>query len=66
VPGADGSERICGGLRGFRLGTAPDSLASRLVDLPCDGRREIEVDTGRGIEFVLNRGATLRLGQGRK
>ena len=25
----------------------------------------IEVDAGRGIEFVLNRGATLRLGQGR-
>jgi len=25
----------------------------------------IEVDAGRGIEFVLNRGAPLRLGQGR-
>jgi conjugal transfer pilus assembly protein TraB len=40
-------------------------LANDFLDKAEEKFPVTEVDAGRGIEFVLNRGATLRLGQGR-
>jgi conjugal transfer pilus assembly protein TraB len=48
------------------VGSALDRLANYFLDMAEEMFPVIEVDAGRGIEFVLNRGATLRLGQGRK
>jgi conjugal transfer pilus assembly protein TraB len=42
-----------------------DCLANYFLDMAEEIFPVIEVDAGRGIEFVLNRGATLRLGQRR-
>jgi conjugal transfer pilus assembly protein TraB len=47
------------------VGSALDRLANYFLDMAEEMFPVIEVDAGRGIEFVLNRGATLRLGQGR-
>ena len=47
------------------MGSALDRLANYFLDMAEEMFPVIEVDAGRGIEFVLNRGATLRLGQGR-
>ena len=47
------------------VGSALDRLANCFMDMAEEMFPVIEVDAGRGIEFVLNRGATLRLGQGR-
>jgi hypothetical protein len=47
------------------VGSALDRLANYFMDMAEEMFPVIEVDAGRGIEFVLNRGATLRLGQGR-
>jgi conjugal transfer pilus assembly protein TraB len=49
-----------------RLGSAFDRLANYFMNMAAEMFPVIEVDAGRGIKFVLNRGATLRLGQGRK
>jgi conjugal transfer pilus assembly protein TraB len=47
------------------VGSALDRLANYFLDMAEEMFPVIEVDAGRGIEFVLNRGATLRLGPGR-
>ena len=47
------------------VGSALDRLANCFMDMAEEMFPVIEVDAGRGIEFVLNRGATLRLGQWR-
>ena len=48
------------------VGSALDRLANYFMDMAEEMFPVIEVDAGRGIEFVLNRGATLRLGRGRR
>jgi hypothetical protein len=47
------------------VGSALDRVENCFMDAAEELFPVIEVDAGRGIEFVLNRGATLRLGQGR-
>jgi conjugal transfer pilus assembly protein TraB len=42
-------------------GSALDRLAGYYLDLAEELFPVIEIDAGRAVEFVLNRGATLRL-----
>jgi conjugal transfer pilus assembly protein TraB len=56
--------RVAGAVKG--VGSTLDRLANYFMDMAEEMFPVIEIDAGRGIEFALDRGVTLRLAQGRR